>query len=162
MILIVLLNWTLKMSVKQLVWTVIVKQPFLKTAGECKRQRHPLRYGRRSLLETKIAYIKWTSPELDREAPTDLKTKTKKEPRREILNIGVSVIALAFTVFMISGFIVYRNHAWAGKRNLVNENFEFLEDIAPWSFICAELEKVTMVFKKKLEEHHLEQFIKGY
>ncbi|KAK1371537.1 hypothetical protein POM88_037631 [Heracleum sosnowskyi] len=105
---------------------------------ECKKQRLPLRYGRRSLSESNIAYIKWASQVPEKEAPTDINTKKKKEPRQGILIIDVSLVALAFMVLMISIFVVYRSHrAWAGKRILVNGNFELLEDMAPRSFTYA-------------------------
>ncbi|KAK1371559.1 Bulb-type lectin domain-containing protein [Heracleum sosnowskyi] len=50
--------------------------------GECRKQRLPLRYGRRSLSDSNIVYIKWSSdssPTPGIEAPSNPNTSKKKE-----------------------------------------------------------------------------------
>ncbi|KAK1371538.1 Receptor-like serine/threonine-protein kinase [Heracleum sosnowskyi] len=117
--------------------------------GECRKQRLPLRYGRRLLSESNIAYIKWASPSLEKEATTDFKTILKK-PRHDILIISISLVALAFSVFVISGFVAYRNRSGAYRKISANGHFELMEDIAPRSFTYAELEKMTNGFQEEI------------
>ncbi|KAL8110594.1 G-type lectin S-receptor-like serine/threonine-protein kinase LECRK1 [Apium graveolens] len=117
--------------------------------GDCRKQRLPLRYGRRDLSESNIAYIKWASQEPEKEASTDLNTIINK-PRHNILIISVSLVALAFTVFAISGFVAYRNRSGAYRKISANQHFELMEDIAPKSFTYAELEKVTNGFQEEI------------
>ncbi|KAK1371567.1 Receptor-like serine/threonine-protein kinase [Heracleum sosnowskyi] len=118
--------------------------------GDCSKQKLPLRYGRRLLSESNIAYIKWAPSTPEKAAPTDSKTKNKKERRLLILLISVSLVALAFTIFLIFGFVAYRKCSWASKRISVNVNFELMEDIAPQSFTYAELVKVTNGFQEEI------------
>ncbi|KAK1371552.1 Receptor-like serine/threonine-protein kinase [Heracleum sosnowskyi] len=117
--------------------------------GECRKQRLPLRYGRRSLSESNIAYVKWASPSLEKEATTDFKTILKK-PRHDILIISISLVALAFSVFVISGFVAYGNRSGAYRKISANGHFELMEDIAPRSLTYAELEKMTNGFQEEI------------
>ncbi|KAK1371540.1 Receptor-like serine/threonine-protein kinase [Heracleum sosnowskyi] len=121
--------------------------------GECRKQRLPLRYGRRSLSDSNIAYIKWSSdssPTRGIEAPSNPTTSKKKEHRLGILIISVALLALACTVFVISGFVAYRNRVWAYKKISAEGNFELMEDIAPRSFTYIELEEVTNGFQEEI------------
>ncbi|KAK1371563.1 Receptor-like serine/threonine-protein kinase [Heracleum sosnowskyi] len=113
--------------------------------GDCKKQVLPLRYGRRLLDESNTAYIKWAQPVPEKEAPTDLKTRKIKKPSLDILIICVSLVALAFTVFIISAFLAYRHRSWASKKILVNRNLQLME-----SFTYAQLEKVTNGFQDEI------------
>ncbi|KAK1371562.1 hypothetical protein POM88_037654 [Heracleum sosnowskyi] len=121
----------------------------MQPSGECRKQRLPLRYGYRSLTDSNIAYIKWGSPASEKQASTDQKTEKLEEPRRDII-ISVSLITLALTVFVITGFVSYRNRSWACKMISVNGTFELMGDLAPRSFAYAELEKVTNGFQEEI------------
>ncbi|KAK1370999.1 Receptor-like serine/threonine-protein kinase [Heracleum sosnowskyi] len=122
--------------------------------GQCRKQRLPLRYGRRQLTESNIAYIKWSSDSSPTpagiEAPSNPTTSKKKEHRLGILIISVALLALACTVFVISGFVAYRNRVWAYKKISAQGNFELMEDIAPRSFTYIELEEVTNGFQEEI------------
>ncbi|XP_074332917.1 G-type lectin S-receptor-like serine/threonine-protein kinase LECRK3 [Apium graveolens] len=119
------------------------------TDGECRKQRLPLEYGRKSLTESNIAYIKWASSTPEIEAPADRKTEKKSEGHLRMLLIIVSLVAFAFMVLVIFGLFAY-NRSWKFKKILVNGNFELMEDIAPRSFTFAELEKVTNGFHEEI------------
>ncbi|KAL1831401.1 hypothetical protein ACET3Z_001052 [Daucus carota] len=118
--------------------------------GECRKQRLPLRYGRRLLTDSNVAYIKVASPTRQIETPNQSRPGKKKEPRLSILIISVTLCALAFTVFVISGFLAYRNRIWAYQKISAKGNFELMDDIAPRSFAFAELEEVTNGFQEEI------------
>ncbi|KAL1831402.1 hypothetical protein ACET3Z_001053 [Daucus carota] len=92
--------------------------------GDCKKQVLPLRYGRRWLNESNIAYIKWALPE--KEDPIFHNTKRVKKPHHHILIISVSLVALALTVFLISAFVAYRYRLLKSKRVYVNGSLELI------------------------------------
>ncbi|WOG82210.1 hypothetical protein DCAR_0101372 [Daucus carota subsp. sativus] len=118
--------------------------------GECRKQRLPLRYGRRLLTDSNVAYIKVASPTRQIETPSHSRPGKKKEPRLSILIISLTLCALAFTVFVISGYLAYRNRIWAYKKISAKGNFELMDDIAPRSFTYAELEEVTNGFQEEI------------
>ncbi|KAL8110610.1 G-type lectin S-receptor-like serine/threonine-protein kinase LECRK3 [Apium graveolens] len=118
--------------------------------GDCKKQRLPLRYGRRSLSESNIAYIKWAPSTPENEAPIDSENEKKKERQLRILLISVSLVALAFMVVMIFGFVAHRKQVWAYKKILAKGSIQLMEDIAPRSFTYAELEKLTNGFQEEI------------
>ncbi|KAK1371568.1 Receptor-like serine/threonine-protein kinase [Heracleum sosnowskyi] len=118
--------------------------------GDCSKQKLPLRYGRRLLSESNIAYIKWAPSTPEKAAPTDSKTKNKKERRLLILLISVSLVALTFMVVIIFGIVAYRKQVWAYKKILAKGSIQLMEDIAPRSFTYAELEKVTNGFQEEI------------
>ncbi|KAG6722861.1 hypothetical protein I3842_03G181700 [Carya illinoinensis] len=103
--------------------------------GECKKQRLPLRFGRRQQSDSSVALIKvgLSSLSTDPIVPKE----SKKEIRVDILIISVSLIVLACIVLVVSGIVVYK------YRGLV-------EDVAPKSYTYAELEKVTDGFKEEI------------
>ncbi|XP_017239986.1 G-type lectin S-receptor-like serine/threonine-protein kinase LECRK3 isoform X2 [Daucus carota subsp. sativus] len=119
--------------------------------GKCRKQRLPLRYGRRLLTDSNVAYIKWaSSTAVIAAAPTYPKTEKKKVRRLVILLICVSLVALAFMVFVIFGFLAYRHQRRAYKKISAKSNYQSMEDIAPRSFTYAELEKVTNGFQEEI------------
>lgn len=144
----------LKMNIKEECQTACLDDCNCEAAffkdGECRKQRLPLRYGRRLLSDSNIAYIKWSSSTPGIETPSNPTTSKKKENRLGILIISVTLLALAFTVFVISGFVAYRNRVWAYKKVSSKGNFELMEDIAPRSFTYTELEEVTNGFQEEI------------
>lgn len=114
---------------------------------ECRKQRLPLRYGRRLLTESNIALVKWAS-RVAIENPPDQPKQIKKELRVDILIIGVLLIVFAVIVLVITGLVAYRNQFWAYKK--ISENVELMEDVAPRAFTYEELEKVTSNFQEEL------------
>jgi hypothetical protein len=116
--------------------------------GECKKQRLPLRFGRRLQSDSNVALIKVgiSTPTLDRIGPKE----SKKEVRVDILIISVSLVAFAFIVLVISGIVMYRYRVWEYGMISNNGNIVLSEDVSLRSFTYAELEKVTDGFKEEL------------
>ncbi|XP_058188053.1 G-type lectin S-receptor-like serine/threonine-protein kinase LECRK3 [Rhododendron vialii] len=113
---------------------------------KCKQLRLPLRYGRRSLDTSQVAFIKVTKEHL----PLPPK-RTKKELRLEtVLIIGASLITFAIMVLTFSGFIVYSNRVWAYKKISEKGYLEFAGDIVLRTFTFAELEQLTNGFREEL------------
>ncbi|GMY32507.1 g-type lectin s-receptor-like serine/threonine-protein kinase lecrk3 [Fagus crenata] len=115
----------------------------------CRKQRLPLRFGRRKPEDTNIALIKvrTSTPTTDGIVPKE----TKKEVRLDILIISVSLVAFAIIVFALSGIVIYKSCVF-GYRNTSNNGNIVLsdDDFAPRSFTYAELEKMTDNFKEEL------------
>ncbi|KAG2716298.1 hypothetical protein I3760_03G118000 [Carya illinoinensis] len=116
--------------------------------GECRKQRLPLRFGRRKLDDSSIALIKVGVSSLS----TDpiVPKESKKEIRVDILIISVSLLVFACIVLAVSGIVVYKYRVWANKNISNNEQVGLGEDVAPKSYTYAELEKVTDGFKEEL------------
>ncbi|KAG2717600.1 hypothetical protein I3760_03G182900 [Carya illinoinensis] len=116
--------------------------------GECKKQRLPLRFGRRQQSDSSVALIKvgLSSLSTDPIVPKE----SKKEIRVDILIISVSLIVLACIVLVVSGIVVYKYRVWANKNISNNEQGGLVEDVAPKSYTYAELEKVTDGFKEEI------------
>uniref|UniRef100_A0A5B6YS02 Receptor-like serine/threonine-protein kinase n=1 Tax=Davidia involucrata TaxID=16924 RepID=A0A5B6YS02_DAVIN len=118
---------------------------------KCRKQRLPLRYGRRLLSDPTIAFIKvGTSTQIMNGVPVDPPKERKKELRKDILIISVILLVFAFVVLAISGVLIYRNHAWAYKKISNKGNVELSEDVAPRAFTYTELEQVTNGFKEEV------------
>ncbi|KAA8528870.1 hypothetical protein F0562_036225 [Nyssa sinensis] len=118
----------------------------------CRKQRLPLKYGRRLLSDSTIAFIKvGTSTSIMDGVPVDQYSKErKKELRTDILIVSVLLLGFAFLVLAVAGVLIYRNHVWAYKKISENGNVELCEDVAPRSFTYAELQQVTNGFKEEV------------
>ncbi|XP_058188059.1 G-type lectin S-receptor-like serine/threonine-protein kinase LECRK3 [Rhododendron vialii] len=115
--------------------------------NKCKKLRLPLRYGRRSLSTSQVAFIK-VAKELLPLPPTRLQ---KKELRLEtVLIIGASLVTFAIMVLTISGFLIYRNRVWVYKRISEKGYIEFAGDIVLRTFTFAELQQLTNGFREEL------------
>ncbi|GFY91236.1 receptor-like protein kinase 1 [Actinidia rufa] len=117
--------------------------------GQCKKQKLPLRYGRRSQTDSQVAFIKMgsmTGP-ITKALPFD---PPKKVVKVEILIIGVSLVGFAFLLLAISGVLIYRNRVWTYRKIVGKGNVEFDEDIVLRSFTFAELEQMTNGFNQEL------------
>ncbi|KAF7128959.1 hypothetical protein RHSIM_Rhsim10G0139200 [Rhododendron simsii] len=113
---------------------------------KCKKQKLPLRYGRRSLRTSQVAFIKVAKEHL----PLPPK-RTKKELRLEtVLIIGASLVTFAIMVLTFSGFLIYRNRVWVYKKISEKGYIEFAGDIVLRTFTFAELEQLTNGFREEL------------
>ncbi|KAB1223472.1 G-type lectin S-receptor-like serine/threonine-protein kinase RLK1 [Morella rubra] len=114
----------------------------------CRKQRLPLRYGRRKLDDSSIAFIKVgvTAPI---NAPGNMPKGNKRYLRVDILIVSVFFIAFGSMMLVISGIVFYKNHFWYRKLSC-NGHFELGEDFAPRSFMYSELEQMTGGFKEEL------------
>ncbi|KAH7859495.1 hypothetical protein Vadar_001872 [Vaccinium darrowii] len=112
----------------------------------CQKQKLPLRYGRRSLTSSKVAFIK-----VQKEDQVLAPKGTKKEMRLEIiLIIGASLTTFFFVVLTVSGCLIYRNRVWVYKKISEQGHIEFGGDIVLRTFKFAELEEVTNGFREEL------------
>ncbi|KAI8535883.1 hypothetical protein RHMOL_Rhmol10G0209200 [Rhododendron molle] len=113
---------------------------------KCRKLRLPLRYGRRSLSTSQVAFIK-VAKELLPSPPK----RTKKELRFEtVLIIGASLVTFAIMVLTISGFLIYGNRVWAYKKISEKGHIEFAGDIVLRIFTFAELQQLTNGFREEL------------
>ncbi|XP_058005479.1 G-type lectin S-receptor-like serine/threonine-protein kinase LECRK3 [Hevea brasiliensis] len=114
--------------------------------GQCKKQRLPLRYGKRDLSDSNIALIKVGTP-TDRVEPGK---KKNNQHGRGIHIASFSIVALGLVMLAIAGILFYKSRAHAYKSINANENIVLWEEFAPRSFTFAELEKVTNGFKEEI------------
>ncbi|GMP79414.1 hypothetical protein CsSME_00034967 [Camellia sinensis var. sinensis] len=136
--------------------------------GLCKKQRLPLRFGRRSPDDTRITFIKvGTSEEHNTQAIPGAQdnppTKAKKKLHVAILITGISHSALGFMVLAILGVLMYKNHVFLAYKKIPNErgNLELGEDVPLRTFTLAELEQVTNGFKEELGRGAFGTIFKG-
>ncbi|KAL7189409.1 hypothetical protein ACSBR1_039116 [Camellia fascicularis] len=136
--------------------------------GKCRKQRFPLRFGRRSVDDSNVALIKvgnYSSPNT-KGVPTNSDhppKKPKRKQRLDILIIGVSLIAIALMVLAISSVLMYRNHVWVYKKISEKGNaVELGEDAALRTFTFKELEQVTNGFNEELGRGASGTVFKGF
>ncbi|XP_021692398.2 G-type lectin S-receptor-like serine/threonine-protein kinase LECRK3 [Hevea brasiliensis] len=117
---------------------------------QCKKQRLPLRYGKRDMGDSNSALIKVgksISTTTDRVEPGK---KKSDQLGRGILIASVSIVALGLVMLAISGFLLYKSRAQPYKRINANENIVLCEEVAPRSFTFAELEEITDGFREEI------------
>ncbi|CAI9777587.1 unnamed protein product [Fraxinus pennsylvanica] len=78
--------------------------------GSCRKQRLPLRYGRRFQNSSDVALIK-VSTTTTRGVLGDSDREIKKEIRLDVLIISISLVALAALILTITGIYVHKNRA---------------------------------------------------
>ena len=125
-------------------------------AGECKKQNLPLRYGRRSLTDTNIAFVKVSI--ITANTSTRIRIAqmgSEKKLRKDILIISITFVVFGIFMFVISGTAIYRNHICKNRgraytRTYNNGYIGFSEDVAPQSFTYSDLESMTDGFKEEL------------
>ncbi|KAK0603934.1 hypothetical protein LWI29_010287 [Acer saccharum] len=119
--------------------------------GQCKKQRLPLKYGRRSSQSGSIAFVK---VEETSESSTGMLLPTregKKGIRAKIIIIIICLfVSLLVVNVVILGVIHHRYRASSYRRISYNGNIGFCGDIAPRSFSYAELEVMTDGFKEEI------------
>ncbi|KAJ6775223.1 RUST RESISTANCE KINASE LR10-RELATED [Salix purpurea] len=117
---------------------------------DCSKQGLPLRFGRRNLQSSNLAFIK---------VGRHISTTDRKEPvieeknpgtGRKIRIISGSFVACGLAMVAIFGMIIYRYHVLAYKRVSGNDSTELNEVFAPRAFTYAELENITGDFKEEI------------
>ena len=114
--------------------------------SECRKQKLPSRFGRRSLSDETTAFVKVGTSTATRRAPKE----SKKEWRKDILIISCSLLALACIVLAISGLLIYRNRGCTLKKVSKQGNLRLTEGATLQSFTYQELKKVTNGFTEVL------------
>ncbi|XVE86581.1 hypothetical protein DITRI_Ditri18aG0045000 [Diplodiscus trichospermus] len=119
--------------------------------GECKKQKLPLRFGRRNLGDSNIALIKVGISPSDESRKHDVFKDGKEKRQIHILIIGLSLIVFAIVVLAISGaLILHRSYVFRYKRFSTESNIRLCENVAPLSFRFAEIEEMTHNFKEEI------------
>ncbi|KAI9174994.1 hypothetical protein LWI28_025892 [Acer negundo] len=119
--------------------------------GVCRKQRLPLRYGRRA----GDSYIALIKVEETSESSTDGILPTREGKKEISTNIIIIIICCLFVslilvIVAIFGIILHRYHVSAYRRIPYNGNIGFCGDIAPQSFSYAELERMTDGFREEI------------
>ena len=112
--------------------------------GNCKKQRLPLRFGRRSLSVSNILFVKEGSSEVSQSG-------SKRGLRTYIVVIiGVSLISIALFILTISVVLIHRKNLWVYKKISETVNVGLTEEVSLRSFTYMELEKITNGFKEEI------------
>nr|XP_027074513.1 G-type lectin S-receptor-like serine/threonine-protein kinase LECRK3 [Coffea arabica] len=119
--------------------------------GECRKQRLPLTYGKRTS-DSNVALVKVGTLVSISESviPSSPPKSIKKEIRVDILVIGISLAVFGVMISVTAGVYVHRNQVRAYKKITQSGNVEFVEDAAPKAFTFAELEVATNDFREEL------------
>ncbi|XP_062149146.1 G-type lectin S-receptor-like serine/threonine-protein kinase LECRK3 [Alnus glutinosa] len=117
----------------------------------CRKQRLPLRYGRRQLTDSNIAFIKvsTSTPSAPTTQNGNMPKENKKKVRVYILIISASIGAFGCMMLVISGIVFYKNH-FRYRKLSCNGTVELSDDFALRSFTYSELEKVTDGFREEV------------
>ncbi|XP_022895467.1 G-type lectin S-receptor-like serine/threonine-protein kinase LECRK3 [Olea europaea var. sylvestris] len=116
--------------------------------GNCKKQRLPLRFGRRVRSNPIVALIKVnTITQSTRGASSDSGKEIKKVIRLDVLIISISLFALATLILAISGIYIHRNHVGRYKKI---SHVELIEGVGLRAFTYPELLEATNEFKEEL------------
>ena len=121
--------------------------------GKCRKQKLPLRYGRRSLDDSNVAFVKVGITTTNTSTSTQVRTVhmgNEKKLRKDIIIIIISFVSFGFIMFVIFGIVMYRNRDTAYRRSSNNGNAGFSADVAPQSFTYSDLENMTDGFKEEL------------
>ncbi|KAJ0097067.1 hypothetical protein Patl1_27837 [Pistacia atlantica] len=110
--------------------------------GKCKKQKLPLRFGRKLNDESNIALIKVGVED----------KRSKKERREDLVIVSVSLLIFAFIIFIIFGVLVFRNRVHAYKRisNKIRLDEDFKKNSGLKSFTYLELLNVTNNFTEEI------------
>ncbi|XP_050249287.1 G-type lectin S-receptor-like serine/threonine-protein kinase LECRK1 [Quercus robur] len=123
--------------------------------NQCRKQKLPLRYGRRKeddLVGTTIIKVGIGSSET---------TKVSKERKKRLpifLVSSVTILVFALIVLAITGTLIYRYRVWKYK---IIGNDELIEDVTLRSYTYAELEKASNGFSDELGKGAFGTVFKG-
>ncbi|KAL1542098.1 G-type lectin S-receptor-like serine/threonine-protein kinase LECRK3 [Salvia divinorum] len=118
--------------------------------SECRKQRLPIRFGRRTLGKSNVAFVRVstaTVPNLG--GDPERKIVIKKERRMDILIVGIVLMSIGILVLTISVIFVRqkrKDYSTIGKENGVN----YAEGISLQVFTFKHLSEATNDFKEEL------------
>lgn len=98
--------------------------------GECTKQMLPVIYGRRDVDDSTTAFVKVGSgsPVSRNDTQVD-KECDKKELRKDILIICVSLAACALIILAITSVLIYRHRVWTHRKLSSQGDVELTKDI---------------------------------
>ncbi|CAA2986123.1 G-type lectin S-receptor-like serine threonine-kinase LECRK3 [Olea europaea subsp. europaea] len=119
--------------------------------GICRKQKLPLRYGRRLQGDSNVALIKvGTRSSFTQGVPNNSVNEVVKKRRLDnFLIISISLVALAALILAISWVYVHQNHVGTYMISN-NRNVEMIDDVGLRAFTYAELVQATNEFKEEL------------
>ncbi|XP_022866723.1 G-type lectin S-receptor-like serine/threonine-protein kinase LECRK2 [Olea europaea var. sylvestris] len=123
------------------------KTALFSQGGNCKKQRLPLRYGRRSQGSSDVALIRVSKTTSS--STQGVLGKSGKKIRLDILIVSILLVALAALIFAFSGIYVHRNRVSYKKISKFG-NVELIEDVGLREFNYEELVQATNEFKEEL------------
>ncbi|GMN73285.1 hypothetical protein TIFTF001_054845 [Ficus carica] len=129
--------------------------------GECRKQRLPLQYGRRSQDDMDITLIKVyaSTPHAEPCVPKESEERICKD----ILVISISLLSLGFVMLVISVVVLWRRNFYAYKK--VNQRCQVVEstgnEVNIRSFTYEELEIMTDGFKEEIGKGSFGTVYKG-
>ncbi|PRQ49136.1 putative protein kinase RLK-Pelle-SD-2b family [Rosa chinensis] len=120
--------------------------------SRCRKQRLPLRYGRREEDTSHVIFLKEVVMSSAAPAPDAVVPKgSRKNGRIVFLIVGVSFTALGSILLVISVIVLWKHNVWAYKRmNELNGDAERNEDVVPRPYAYEELEKMTTNFNEEV------------
>lgn len=74
----------------------------------------------------------------------------KKELRKDILAVSISLTIFAFLVLLVTGILIQKSHAWVYRKLNENKNVQLNDEIALRAFSYTELEQATSGFTEEL------------
>ncbi|KAF6147473.1 hypothetical protein GIB67_021299 [Kingdonia uniflora] len=129
---------------------------------KCRKQRFPLRFGRRDLSNPPTALIKEVGI---RKVTTTNEPKANKQGEKvlgiEILITSVVIATVAFIVLMVSGVLIYRHRVWVYHQLSDTGSIGLNEEITLRSFTYLELEKATNGFREEVGRGSFGTVFKG-
>nr|GMC60600.1 G-type lectin S-receptor-like serine/threonine-protein kinase LECRK3 [Ipomoea batatas] len=119
--------------------------------GACGKERLPLIYGRRSVDNSNVALIKVGFLANIGGGLVDHSPESKKQKHKDILVVGISLLAFAILVLAISGMLIHKSRIWRYREiSERDNNGQFCKDVGLRAFTYAELQRVTNDFKEEL------------
>ncbi|XVE53018.1 hypothetical protein DITRI_Ditri02bG0171000 [Diplodiscus trichospermus] len=128
---------------------------------ECKKQKLPLRFGRRRLDDSNLALIKVAISASNESRKHDVFKDGKERRQIHFLIIGLSLIAFSIIVLAISIALIHRSYVFRYKRLSTDSNITLCENVAPLSFSFAEIEEMTHNFKEEIGKGSFGTVYKG-
>ncbi|KAL5555693.1 hypothetical protein UlMin_037929 [Ulmus minor] len=116
--------------------------------GKCRKQRIPLRFGRRKLGDSNIALIKEYAPVIN--AVRLVPKENKKKVRVDILILSVFLIALGSVMLVIAVVVFYRSNSRAYRSIGRGGNDAEMSEVGPRLYNYEELENMTDGFKEEI------------
>ncbi|XP_042016423.1 G-type lectin S-receptor-like serine/threonine-protein kinase LECRK3 [Salvia splendens] len=118
--------------------------------SQCRKQRLPLRFGRRSMGNSNIALVRVsTTTEPNIGGNSDHKSIIKKERRVDILIIGIVLMSIGVLALLISVIFAHKKRKSYNKIS-IQDGANFVEGISLKVFTFEHLSEATNGFKEEL------------
>ncbi|XP_042017871.1 G-type lectin S-receptor-like serine/threonine-protein kinase LECRK3 [Salvia splendens] len=118
--------------------------------SQCRKQRLPIRFGKRSLGKSNVAFVRVSTPTgPDLGGDPEHKINIKKEQHMDILIIGIVLMSIGILAWSIS--VIFVRQKWKEYNKIGKENGDnFVEGISLQVFTFEHLSEATNCFKEEL------------